>query len=975
MAALLASTAPAEAALVFDTKTVLTSAAQPYDAVSGDFDLDGRPDVAVAHVNDSGTVSIFRNTGGGNLAQTQSIPVGQRPFALVTADFNKDGRPDIATANAGTTGSTSGGVTILLNLVGGWQASTVDPTTFPINLAAGDINGDGNVDLAAVSTSSGLRVLSGDGTGGFTLSQTLLHHTPSAPRDVILADLDGNGSLDAATANHSADTTKVADSMSVWRNNGTGTLGSLTGYALPAVPFELTAGDFNGDGRNDVLHAIAGSVNSTLYRGNPAGPSLFLASTSVAVGGGAMAVASSDINGDGKLDAVFSTTIATASNARSIVVRLGHGDGTFRSASAYGPYTGAMSSVVPVDLNADGAIDLVSTDLTAGELKVLIRRKGTLTLTGGGEIARDGATRQLTATEKFKDLTTRNAGDDVLWTTSNAAVAGVSRTGLVTSGIPGSATIGARLDGVTRTLTIKVSQCNRLGTEGDDTLVGTAGNDYICGRGGHDTIQGLGGNDVIYGDGGDDSVTGGDGNDSIHGGAGANQLDGEGGDDKLYPGPDAEPKLSGGDGRDLLDYTGTALGVQVDLHAGGISGGGAAGDVIATVEDVTGTAGGDLIHGDSGANTINGGAGADDLAGRDGADRVNAGAGNDQVGGGAGGDTLYGGGDIDVIEGHGDADRLYGEAADDQLDGGTGDDRLTGGDGGDVLIGGEDADRLYGNGGGDILGGGDGNDRLAPGADFDGNVDGGPGEDTIDYSDSTGPVNVDLGARAVSGASYGDIVYEIEHVTGSEHADVLFATSAGSTIHGLGGNDQIYGQAGADRFLGGDGDDTIRASAGDDKASGEAGNDTVEGEAGNDGLSGGDGTDTLIGGDGEDQISPGEGVNETVDGGADFDRVHFADLAFGGGTLNASLASGVYSTSSALGNLVALEGIVGSPYADVLEGDDTANHLSGGAGDDFLYGRGDDDTLYGGAGDDFIEGDGGVNDCFDQEGANSLSNC
>src|SRR5206468_1983710 len=83
--------------------------------VVGDFNLDGKPDLAVANIN-SNNVTILLGNGMGGFAQPAGSPVaaGTSPFSVVVRDLNLDGKPDLAV----TDGSVSGGVTILLNTCG-----------------------------------------------------------------------------------------------------------------------------------------------------------------------------------------------------------------------------------------------------------------------------------------------------------------------------------------------------------------------------------------------------------------------------------------------------------------------------------------------------------------------------------------------------------------------------------------------------------------------------------------------------------------------------------------------------------------------------------------------------------------------------------------------------------------------------------------------------------------------------------------
>ena len=161
-------------------------------------------------------------------------------------------------------------------------------------------------------------------------------------------------------------------------------------------------------------------------------------------------------------------------------------------------------------------------------------------------------------------------------------------------------------------------------------------------------MYGLGGNDTLNGGLGNDTLNGGDGNDILSGGTGADTM-------------------IGGSGIDTASYANATIGVTLDLANGGVTND-AAGDTYSGIENVTGSAFGDIIAGNASANVIDGGNGDDFLFGMDGDDVINGGAGNDQLVGGRGYDALRGG------------------AGDDRLVGSFGGNTLTGGSGHDTFV-------------------------------------------------------------------------------------------------------------------------------------------------------------------------------------------------------------------------------------------------------------------------------------------------
>ena len=143
-------------------------------------------------------------------------------------------------------------------------------------------------------------------------------------------------------------------------------------------------------------------------------------------------------------------------------------------------------------------------------------------------------------------------------------------------------------------------------------------------------------------------LTGDDGVNELAGGDGADELRGNGGNDALEGGAGAD-RLDGGAGVDTASYLGSGAGVEVSLRDGKAEGGHAQGDVIVSIENVTGSGHGDVLVGDIGFNRLVGGDGDDVLRGDAGNDVLEGGAGDDLLEGGAGADRLNGG----PGEGHG----------------------------------------------------------------------------------------------------------------------------------------------------------------------------------------------------------------------------------------------------------------------------------------------------------------------------------
>ncbi len=547
-----------------------------------------------------------------------------------------------------------------------------------------------------------------------------------------------------------------------------------------------------------------------------------------------------------------------------------------------------------------------------------------------------------------------------------------------------------------------------VGTEtaGDDVIVGENGaDDSIDGLAGDDRIAGVGGDDTLIGNDGDDTLSGGTGDNSLVGGPGADSmLGGTGSDTASYAGSDAGVSVSlaagtgagghaagdtlsgvehlvgsdhddtligdgggnvldGGDGDDVLiglaganslvggagsdtaSYAGSNAAVNVDLQTGTPSGGHAAGDTLAGIENLTGSDHDDTLAGDGGGNVLDGGAGDDVLMGNGGAD---------SLAGGDGGDTAsYDGSDAAVNVNLQTGIHTGGHAAGDTLDG---IENLTGSAHGDTLTGDAGGNALDGGGGDDVLSGGAGADSLL----------GGDGIDTASYAGSNAGVDVDLDAGAGSGGhAAGDTLSGVENLIGSDHGDTLTGDGGGNVLDGGMGDDVLIGNDGGDSLAGGAGDDTA-SYRGSDAAvdvnllAGTAAGGHAEGDvlAGIENLTGSDHGDTLTGDDGGNALDGGAGDDVLIGGlGADA-------LVGGGGNDTASYAgsnvavvvnllTNVNSGGHAGGDILGgIENLDGSEYGDTLTGDHGGNVLSGGGGDDWLRGAGGADTLLGGAGSD-----------------------
>jgi hypothetical protein len=300
--------------------------------------------------------------------------------ALTAADLNKDGNNDLVVTNSVFT--TSGSVSVLLgNADGTFQTAVSYPTAGAGTIAAviEDVNGDGKLDIVAVSAYQGnsggvdqqVSVLLGKGDGTFSAAQNFT--APALPEytdefatpitNLITASLRGNGKKDL-----------IGNNGQVFLGNGDGT---FTASATPAFPYQpdyssatgpyLASGDLNKDGKLDL---VLGNGNISTYFGK--GDGTFTVGPTYASIGNYGEVTTSDLDGDGNLDiynglANGGVYGGDGDDPNLSYALMGYGNGTFSGApyvngtGVYGAYTGTNMG----DVNGDGLPDLITLGTTS----------------------------------------------------------------------------------------------------------------------------------------------------------------------------------------------------------------------------------------------------------------------------------------------------------------------------------------------------------------------------------------------------------------------------------------------------------------------------------------------------------------------------------------------------------------------------------------------------------------------------------
>lgn len=346
-------------------KTGFATGNSPRTVISGDFNGDGKPDLAVANYADS-TVEILLSNGDGTFGSGLVASTGAGPDALAVGDFNHDGKLDLAVAN-----QSASSISILLGNGDGTltlkSTITIDAVA-PVALGTADLSGDGILDLAITSqVDSTSEVFLGNGDGTF-LETSVLPNTGTGPVSLAIGDFNDDGKLDLAEANNTSNTVGILLGTGIGTFSADGTQ-PATGHGPQGI---LTA-DFNGDGKLDL--AVANQTDSTvsIMLGN--GDATFAAQTTFTTAAGPVALATGDFNGDGFLDLAV-----VDQSASSISILLGNGDGTFQTHVDFATDSGPVA-LAAGDFNNDGALDVAVAAQTASLLSILLQ-SGTVKLSG-----------------------------------------------------------------------------------------------------------------------------------------------------------------------------------------------------------------------------------------------------------------------------------------------------------------------------------------------------------------------------------------------------------------------------------------------------------------------------------------------------------------------------------------------------------------------------------------------------------------
>ena len=259
----------------FSPKVDFTTGANPASIVAvADIDGDGKPDLIVVD-RSTNTFSVLRNTStAGNITAASfatkiDFATDSTPSSVAVGDLDGDGKPDIVITslfpnkisiyrNTSTVGSID-------NTSLAAQVDFVaDTISLPTSVAIADLDGDGKPDLAVTNSyGNTVCILKNTATVGSidnkSFAATVDFTTGLGPTYVAISDIDGDGKPDLVVANYNAGSVSVLHNTTVSDSINTKSFAKKIDFVVGTGPHALAIGDFNGDGKPDIVVANQGS--------------------------------------------------------------------------------------------------------------------------------------------------------------------------------------------------------------------------------------------------------------------------------------------------------------------------------------------------------------------------------------------------------------------------------------------------------------------------------------------------------------------------------------------------------------------------------------------------------------------------------------------------------------------------------------------------------------------------------------------
>lgn len=430
----------------FQPATFYVGAGEPMSLTIGDFNRDGDVDV-ISVGTDSGNSSLTVLLGNGDTsfqgARLWPSNLGAPVTGVATGDFNRDGKPDVAVVG--------GDVAVMLGQGFGRFANGVRHTTgtFSFAIAAGDVNNDGKLDLVMVGT-DGISVILGNGNGTFQAAKLFgpVISALGAPFPPIcppqLVDLNGDGKLDIVVANmESTGSSRATGFVRTYLGNGDGTFKAPNIFDVHGslAATWLGTGDHNGDGIPDLIVLDSRTPEIQVMLGNGDGTFRWVMGDPL-LNDAIQTLVTADFNRDGSVDVAAPLFTQTDPHQSGVKLFLGIPSGFSTPPDI--PLPGDVSGIIQTaDLNGDGRPDLV---LGAGLLSLA---------TGNGTFGNLQSSPALSDSSVFAELNADGALDLVTLRPDGVAV--YLNTGGTFIGLALSKTSAVKGTPITMTSTVSAS--------------------------------------------------------------------------------------------------------------------------------------------------------------------------------------------------------------------------------------------------------------------------------------------------------------------------------------------------------------------------------------------------------------------------------------------------------------------------------------------------------------------------------------
>jgi RHS repeat-associated protein len=342
-----------------------------FGVASGDFNGDGKQDLAVAD-RGANNVAVLLGRGDGGFRPAVKYAAGTCPQGVAVGSLRGNGKLDIIVAN-----NCSSNFSILLgNGDGTFQPAVSSSLTgSPWGVAVADFNRDGKLDVVvSMDGTQSVAVLfgNGDGTVGVPAYYAGNH---GGENGVAIGDFNGDGYPDIVAADGGPPGADWA-TASVFLNAGNGTFGAAAHYNIGntyAITHSVVVADLNRDGKQDIVAVNqncgynGGDVLVLLGNGNGTFQNF------ASIGDGCPAWATvADMNGDGIPDIISANPSGFYNSTNNIRVFLGYGNGTFQSPYVFGLSNWSPAGITSMDLNGDGRPDVVTANVPSNDVTVLV---------------------------------------------------------------------------------------------------------------------------------------------------------------------------------------------------------------------------------------------------------------------------------------------------------------------------------------------------------------------------------------------------------------------------------------------------------------------------------------------------------------------------------------------------------------------------------------------------------------------------